>query len=136
MEISVFFFKAIKKNLRDFEIHRKSCDFKILFSLSIRFFFFFLHLIWRHLSNISQELQLSGELTKNTKFLQVYIGSSRCVVTLLDTRQLMCRAPPNEPAPTDEKGNSIGGSRPLLTVVIGSLRHELGLVEYETSAVR
>uniref|UniRef100_A0A915BHS0 Sema domain-containing protein n=3 Tax=Parascaris univalens TaxID=6257 RepID=A0A915BHS0_PARUN len=67
---------------------------------------------------------------------QVYIGSSRCVVTLLDTRQLMCRAPPSEPAPTDEKGNPIGGSRPLLTVVIGSLRHELGLVEYETSAVR
>ncbi|VDM40546.1 unnamed protein product [Toxocara canis] len=67
---------------------------------------------------------------------QIYIGSSRCVLTLLETRQVMCRAPSEQPAATDEKGNPVEGGRPLLTVIIGSIRHELGLVEYETSAVR
>ncbi|VDK63949.1 unnamed protein product [Anisakis simplex] len=67
---------------------------------------------------------------------KIYIGSSRCKVTLLDKRQLMCRAPLKEPRATDEKGNEVEGGRPLLTVIIGSIRHELGFVEYESSALR
>lgn len=48
----------------------------------------------------------------------------------------MCRAPEHEPLATDAKGSEIEGGHPMLTIIIGSLKFELGLVEYETIGVR
>lgn len=52
---------------------------------------------------------------------------------LLEEKQLFCRAPPNQPEATDEKGNVVDGGLPLVVVILGTIRYELGFVEYEAS---
>ncbi|KHJ88114.1 IPT/TIG domain protein [Oesophagostomum dentatum] len=61
---------------------------------------------------------------------KIYIGSERCYVTLVDSRQLVCTGPQNQPEATDERGNLIAGGLPLVSVTVGRIRSELGLIEY------
>ncbi|TMS39516.1 hypothetical protein L596_006026 [Steinernema carpocapsae] len=63
---------------------------------------------------------------------KIYVGAERCIVTLLDSRQILCKLPPTQPAATDENGEQVYGSRPLVTITIGNIRSELGLMEYES----
>lgn len=64
---------------------------------------------------------------------KIFIGTSQCIVVLLEAEQLFCRAPQIEPEATDEKGNVVDGGRPLVVVILGTIRCELGFVEYEVS---
>ncbi|KAJ1346552.1 hypothetical protein KIN20_001369 [Parelaphostrongylus tenuis] len=61
---------------------------------------------------------------------QIFIGTERCYVTLVDSRQLVCNGPSTQPEATDDKGNVIVGGLPLVSVTVGMLRSELGLIEY------
>ncbi|CAB3404173.1 unnamed protein product [Caenorhabditis bovis] len=61
---------------------------------------------------------------------KIFIGSERCYVTLVDVKQLVCSGPAKQPKATDERGVSIHGFLPLVTVIVGSIRTELGLIEY------
>ncbi|XGW30401.1 hypothetical protein V3C99_009406, partial [Haemonchus contortus] len=61
---------------------------------------------------------------------KIFIGSERCYVTLVDTRQLVCSGPSVQPDATDERGEPIVGGLPLVSVTVGRLRTELGLIEY------
>ncbi|EPB68965.1 plexin cytoplasmic region [Ancylostoma ceylanicum] len=61
---------------------------------------------------------------------KIFVGSERCYVTLVDSRQLVCTGPTAQPEATDERGNPIAGGLPLVSVTVGRLRTELGLIEY------
>ncbi|CAI2335659.1 unnamed protein product [Caenorhabditis sp. 36 PRJEB53466] len=61
---------------------------------------------------------------------KIFVGNERCYVTLVDVKQLVCSGPPKQPKPTDERGIPINGFNPLVTAIVGSLRMELGLIEY------
>ncbi|CAI5443143.1 unnamed protein product [Caenorhabditis angaria] len=61
---------------------------------------------------------------------KIFIGSERCYVTLVDIKQLVCSGPLKQPKPTDERGQPITGELPPVTVIIGTIRSELGLIEY------
>ncbi|PIO68312.1 IPT/TIG domain protein [Teladorsagia circumcincta] len=61
---------------------------------------------------------------------KIFVGSERCYVTLVDSRQLVCNGPSAQPEPTDERGQPIVGGLPLVSVTVGRLRTELGLIEY------
>ncbi|KAK6013937.1 IPT/TIG domain protein, partial [Ostertagia ostertagi] len=61
---------------------------------------------------------------------KIFVGSERCYVTLVDSRQLVCNGPTAQPEPTDERGQPIVGGLPLVSVTVGRLRTELGLIEY------
>ncbi|VDO62153.1 unnamed protein product [Heligmosomoides polygyrus] len=61
---------------------------------------------------------------------KIFVGSERCYVTLVDSRQLVCNGPSAQPDATDEKGQPIVGGLPLVSVTVGRLRSELGLIEY------
>uniref|UniRef100_A0A8R1HQ86 Sema domain-containing protein n=1 Tax=Caenorhabditis japonica TaxID=281687 RepID=A0A8R1HQ86_CAEJA len=61
---------------------------------------------------------------------KIFIGNERCYVTLVDVKQLVCSGPIKQPKPTDERGVPINGFNPLVTAIVGSLRQELGLIEY------
>uniref|UniRef100_A0A1I7Y844 Sema domain-containing protein n=1 Tax=Steinernema glaseri TaxID=37863 RepID=A0A1I7Y844_9BILA len=63
---------------------------------------------------------------------RIYVGTERCLVTLLDSRQILCKLPATQPSASDENGDPVYGSRPLVTVKIGNIRAELGLIEYES----
>ncbi len=52
------------------------------------------------------------------------------MVTLVEMRQLVCRAPLKQPAATDETGEVIGGDLPQAVAFVGDLRFELGLVRF------
>ncbi|VDK62047.1 unnamed protein product, partial [Onchocerca ochengi] len=83
-----------------------------------------------------QLLLLEGNrlsLAATAEEYQIFIGTSQCIVVLLEAEQLFCRAPQTEPEAMDEKGNVIDGGRPLVVVILGTTRYELGFVEYEVS---
>ncbi|KAK6747668.1 hypothetical protein RB195_000705 [Necator americanus] len=61
---------------------------------------------------------------------KIFVGSERCYVTLVDSRQLVCSGPATQPEATDERGVPIVGGLPLVSVTVGRLRTELGLIEY------
>ncbi|VDL84543.1 unnamed protein product, partial [Nippostrongylus brasiliensis] len=61
---------------------------------------------------------------------KIFVGSERCYVTLVDSRQLVCNGPSVQPKATDERGQPIVGGLPLVSVTVGRLRSELGLIEY------
>ncbi|KAK5977265.1 hypothetical protein GCK32_013887, partial [Trichostrongylus colubriformis] len=61
---------------------------------------------------------------------KIFVGSERCYVTLVDSRQLVCNGPSAQPEATDERGQPIVGGLPLVSVTVGRLRTELGLIEY------
>ncbi|KAK0399439.1 hypothetical protein QR680_003050 [Steinernema hermaphroditum] len=63
---------------------------------------------------------------------KIYVGTERCHVTVLDSHQILCKLPTIQPQATDENGDPVYGSRPLVTVKIGNIRSELGLIEYES----
>ncbi|PIC43276.1 hypothetical protein B9Z55_004069 [Caenorhabditis nigoni] len=80
-----------------------------------------------------QSLILEGHnlnLAAEPNDFKIFIGSERCYVTLVDVRQLVCSGPLKQPKSTDERGVPINGDNPLVTVIVGSLRMELGLIEY------
>lgn len=80
-----------------------------------------------------QALILEGHnlnLAAEPNDFKIFIGSERCYVTLVDVKQLVCSGPVQQPKPTDERGVPINGFNPLVTVIVGSLRTELGLIEY------
>uniref|UniRef100_A0A0K0DAG3 Sema domain-containing protein n=1 Tax=Angiostrongylus cantonensis TaxID=6313 RepID=A0A0K0DAG3_ANGCA len=61
---------------------------------------------------------------------KIFIGTERCYVTLVDSRQLVCNGPSTQPEATDDKGDVIVGGLPLVSVTVGRIRVELGLIEY------
>ncbi|CAI4227140.1 unnamed protein product [Auanema sp. JU1783] len=63
---------------------------------------------------------------------RIFIGTERCFVTLVDIRQLVCSAPLLQPSPTDENGRQTEES-PLVVVLVGKLRQELGYIQYASS---
>ncbi|CAG9540417.1 unnamed protein product [Cercopithifilaria johnstoni] len=83
-----------------------------------------------------QLLLLEGNqlsLAATAEEYQIFIGTSRCIVVLLEAEQLFCRAPQIQPEATDEKGNVVDEGHPLVVVILGTIRYELGFVEYEVS---
>uniref|UniRef100_A0A915PVS6 Sema domain-containing protein n=1 Tax=Setaria digitata TaxID=48799 RepID=A0A915PVS6_9BILA len=89
-----------------------------------------------HIQKAEQLLLLEGNrlsLAASSEEYQVFIGASRCIVIVVEAKQLLCRTPQTEPEATDEKGNIVDGNHPLVVVILGSLRYELGFLEYEVS---
>nr|BAD36749.1 plexin [Caenorhabditis elegans] len=85
-----------------------------------------------------QSLILEGHnlnLAAEPNDFKIFIGNERCYVTLVDVRQLVCSGPVRQPKATDERGIPINGDNPLVTVIVGSLRMELGLIEYSDHAL-
>ncbi|KAF1764913.1 hypothetical protein GCK72_004864 [Caenorhabditis remanei] len=85
-----------------------------------------------------QSLILEGHnlnLAAEPNDFKIFIGNERCYVTLVDVRQLVCSGPIKQPKATDERGVPINGDNPLVTVIVGSLRMELGLIEYSDHAL-
>uniref|UniRef100_A0A1I7TGI6 Sema domain-containing protein n=1 Tax=Caenorhabditis tropicalis TaxID=1561998 RepID=A0A1I7TGI6_9PELO len=85
-----------------------------------------------------QSLILAGHnlnLAAEPNDFKIFIGNERCYVTLVDSKQLVCSGPLKQPKPTDERGVPINGDNPLVTVIVGSLRMELGLIEYSDHAL-
>uniref|UniRef100_A0A914WT31 Sema domain-containing protein n=1 Tax=Plectus sambesii TaxID=2011161 RepID=A0A914WT31_9BILA len=63
--------------------------------------------------------------------VQVFVGAERCNVTVVAMRQLVCKPPRVQPIATDDKGQPVGGNRPMVVVLVGAMRFELGLLAYE-----
>ncbi|GMT25135.1 hypothetical protein PFISCL1PPCAC_16432, partial [Pristionchus fissidentatus] len=88
-----------------------------------------------HLSG--QSLIIDGQhlsMAAEPRDYKILIGSSPCVVTVVDDRQLVCTPPMEQPEARDEKGGKIDGL-PTVTVTIGRLKYELGLLEYSTGSL-
>lgn len=62
------------------------------------------------------------------------IGTERCPVFVLDSHQLLCKVPENQPSSTDDQGAELSDGRPMVVVRVGALRAELGLLEYENGS--
>uniref|UniRef100_A0A914CJF6 Sema domain-containing protein n=1 Tax=Acrobeloides nanus TaxID=290746 RepID=A0A914CJF6_9BILA len=85
-----------------------------------------------------QPLIITGNYLSQAASLDEYtvkIGTERCPVFLLDAHQLLCKVPEVQPEATDDAGIELPDGRPMVVVRIGSLRAELGLLEYESSSI-
>ncbi|GMS96191.1 hypothetical protein PENTCL1PPCAC_18366, partial [Pristionchus entomophagus] len=88
-----------------------------------------------HLSG--QSLILDGQylgMAAEARDYKIQIGSSPCIVTVVDDRQLVCTPPMEQPEAKDEKGEKTDGL-PSVTVSIGRLKYELGLLEYSSGSL-
>lgn len=60
----------------------------------------------------------------------------KCAVFILDTNQLLCRLPEQQPGPTDDQGVELNDGHPLVVVRVGSLRAELGPIDIDWNGVQ
>lgn len=55
---------------------------------------------------------------------------------VLDTNQLLCRLPEQQPYPTDDQGVELNDGHPLVVVHVGALRAEVGPIDIDWSVVQ
>lgn len=86
--------------------------------------------------NGDEPLVLEGDrltLAATVDDVRVFIGRQQCNITAIVPRQLVCIPPARQPLGTDLEGRPLEDARPMVTVLIGNLRFELGQLAYETA---
>uniref|UniRef100_A0A915D9Z4 IPT/TIG domain-containing protein n=1 Tax=Ditylenchus dipsaci TaxID=166011 RepID=A0A915D9Z4_9BILA len=89
------------------------------------------------LQSAEQPLVIEGNYLAQAATPEDYIvtvGTEPCSVFVLEAHQLLCRLPTTQPRSTDDLGVELQDGHPLVVVKIGSIRMEIGPLEYDSNS--